>query len=153
MLAFWFLIIGAILVLMALAGPLVERLPVSAAIIYLALGWALGPAGVGLLAIDPARHGAVVEVLAEIAVLVSLFAVGLKLRIPLERRTWRVPVRLAWWECWRALHSPHAAPGCCSVCLGPSRSCWGRCWRPRIRYSRRTFRSGRRTTATRCASR
>jgi NhaP-type Na+/H+ or K+/H+ antiporter len=97
MLVFWFLIIGAILVLMAFAGPLVQRLPVSAAIIYLALGWALGPAGVGLLAIDPAQHGAVVEVVAEIAVLVSLFAVGLKLRVPLERRTWRVPLRLAWW--------------------------------------------------------
>ncbi len=95
MLAFWFLIIGAILVLMAFAGPLVQRLPVSAAIIYLAVGWAIGPAGVGLLAIDPAQHGAVVEVLAEIAVLVSLFAVGLKLRVPLTHRTWRVPLRLA----------------------------------------------------------
>ncbi len=97
MLAFWFLIIGVILVLMAFAGPLVQRLPVSAAIIYLAVGWAIGPAGVGLLAIDPAKHGAVVEVLAEIAVLVSLFAVGLKLPVRLDRRAWRVAVRLAWW--------------------------------------------------------
>lgn len=95
--AFWFLIIGAVLVLMAFAGPLVQRLPVSAAIIYLALGWAIGPAGVGLLSIDPAKHRNVIEVLAEIAVLVSLFAVGLKLRVPLDRRTWRVPLRLAWW--------------------------------------------------------
>ena len=43
--AIWALIIGAILISMALMGTLLERLPLSPGILYLALGYALGPAG------------------------------------------------------------------------------------------------------------
>ncbi|CAH2795752.1 MAG: NhaP-type Na+/H+ and K+/H+ antiporters [uncultured Paraburkholderia sp.] len=44
----WFLIIGAVPVFMGLAATTLRRLPVSAAMVYLAIGYALGP-GLGLL--------------------------------------------------------------------------------------------------------
>ena len=95
MLTTWFLLIGAFLLLMALAGTLLERLPISAAIIYLLIGAALGPYGVGLLMIDPMGNSKTVELVAEIAVLISLFTVGLKLRVSVFDRAWRLPLRLA----------------------------------------------------------
>ena len=93
--AIWCVVIGGVLVVMALAGSVLRRLPLSAAMIYLAVGYALSPAGAGLLAIDPVADAAFLEHLTEVAVIVSLFTAGLKLRIPLSDRVWRLPVRLA----------------------------------------------------------
>ena len=89
------LIIGAILIGMALVWTLVERLPLSPGILYLALGYALGPAGWGLLAPDPLRYSIELERFAEVALLISLFAVGLKLGVPLKDKRWYLPLRLA----------------------------------------------------------
>ena len=89
------LIIGAILIAMALLGTLVERLPLSPGILYLALGYALGPAGFALMAPDPMVYSADLERMAEVALLISLFAVGLKLGIPLSDKRWYLPLRLA----------------------------------------------------------
>ena len=93
--AIWALIIGAILITMALLGTLVERLPLSPGILYLAIGYALGPAGWGLMAPDPLLYSADLEKLAEVALLISLFAVGLKLGVPLRDKRWYLPLRLA----------------------------------------------------------
>src|SRR6185436_9205315 len=93
--AIWALIIGAILISMALLGTLVERLPLSPGILYLALGYALGPAGFALMAPDPLLYSADLEKMAEVALLISLFAVGLKLGIPLRDKRWYLPLRLA----------------------------------------------------------
>ena len=49
----------------------------------------------GWLDIDPVRNRFVVETLAEAAVLISLFAAGLKVRAPLRDRLWRLPLRMA----------------------------------------------------------
>ena len=89
------LIVGAILIGMALLGTLVERLPLSPGILYLALGYALGPAGFALMAPDPLVYSADLERMAEVALLISLFAVGLKLGIPLRDKRWYLPLRLA----------------------------------------------------------
>ncbi len=89
------LIVGAILVGMALLGTLVERLPLSPGILYLALGYALGPSGFALMAPDPLAYSADLERMAEVALLISLFAVGLKLGIPLRDKRWYLPLRLA----------------------------------------------------------
>lgn len=51
--ATWAVIVGALLVGIALTSSLVSRLPVSAAMLYLGAGVALGPAGFGLLDVDP----------------------------------------------------------------------------------------------------
>jgi len=70
-------------------------MPLSFALVYLAVGFAIGPAGVNLVAIDLVAHRGVVEILAEVAVLISLFAVGLRLKLPLAWEYWRTPVKLA----------------------------------------------------------
>lgn len=93
--AIWCVVIGGVLAVMALAGSVLRRLPVSAAMIYLLVGYALSPAGVGLLRIDPVADATLLEHLTEVAVLVSLFVAGLKLRVPFRDRRWRLPVRLA----------------------------------------------------------
>jgi NhaP-type Na+/H+ or K+/H+ antiporter len=92
--AIWALVAGAILLTMALLGTLLERLPLSPGILYLGIGYALGPAGWALMTPDPLLHAVEVETMAEIALLISLFSVGLKLGVPLDRR-WYLPLRLA----------------------------------------------------------
>ena len=94
-LATWALVIGAILMTMALLGTLLQRLPLSPGILYLAIGYALGPGGWALMAPDPLLHSADLERMAEIALLISLFAVGLKLGVPLRDKRWYLPLRLA----------------------------------------------------------
>jgi hypothetical protein len=93
--AIWALIIGTLLTAMALSGTWVRRLPVSTAMLYLAAGYALGPAGLALLSPDPLAYSAILERAAEVAVLISLFASGLKLALPLSDKGWRLPLRLA----------------------------------------------------------
>ncbi|TXT20730.1 MAG: Na+/H+ antiporter [bacterium] len=93
--AIWALIIGALLITMALSGTSLSRLPLSTALLYLAAGYGLGPAGWALLAPDPLTWSVALERVSEVAVLISLFAVGLKLGLPLSDRGWRLPVRLA----------------------------------------------------------
>src|SRR5258705_10215500 len=93
--AIWALIIGAILITMALLGTLLKRLPLSPGIVYLAIGYALGPAGWALMTPDPILYSKNLETMAEVALLISLFAVGLKLGVPLRDKRWLLPLRLA----------------------------------------------------------
>lgn len=91
----WSLFVGALLLSLVLLGTWLGRLPLSSAMVYLALGWALGPAVLNVLTPDPLRHAASLEVISEVALLVSLFAVGLQLGVPIRDRRWRLPLRLA----------------------------------------------------------
>ena len=93
--AIWALVIGAILITMALLGTLLKRLPLSPGVIYLGIGYALGPGGLALMAPDPLVYSADLERMAEVALLISLFAVGLKLGVPLRDKRWYLPLRLA----------------------------------------------------------
>jgi NhaP-type Na+/H+ or K+/H+ antiporter len=93
--AIWFVVVGLLFVVMALAGSVLKRLPLSTSMLYLAAGAALGPLGAGLLHVDVYGQSGVWERVTEIAVLVSLFAAGLKLRVPFSDRGWMLPVRLA----------------------------------------------------------
>ncbi|HDR8920899.1 TPA: cation:proton antiporter [Burkholderia vietnamiensis] len=90
----WYLIVGAVLMGMGVATSALRHLPCSSAMIYLALGIALGPAGAGLLHLDIERDAALLREIVEIALLVSLFAIGLRLRVPLSDKLWLVPCRL-----------------------------------------------------------
>lgn len=94
-LAGWSLLIGALLLAFVILGSSLGRLPLSSAIVYLAIGVALGPAGTAMLTPDPLRHAALLESVTEVALLVSLFAVGLHLGVPLRDRRWWLPLRLA----------------------------------------------------------
>lgn len=91
----WALIAGVMLITMALSGTFLQRLPMSTAMLYLAVGFGIGPAGWALLSPDPFIYSAVLERVTEVAVLISLFAVGLKLGLLLSDRGWELPVRLA----------------------------------------------------------
>jgi NhaP-type Na+/H+ or K+/H+ antiporter len=93
--ALWVLIIGVLLIAMVLSGTLLKRLPLSTAMLYLAGGFALGPAGWAVLTPHPLNHAALLERVAEAAVLISLFSAGLKLGLPLSNRHWLLPLRLA----------------------------------------------------------
>jgi NhaP-type Na+/H+ or K+/H+ antiporter len=91
----WFIVIGLLLVSMGLLSSVVERLPLNSALIYLLIGIALGPAGFDLVALDPRQRARVLEHGCEAVLLISLFAVGLKLRRPLRDPAWAVSLRLA----------------------------------------------------------
>ncbi|MFN7145618.1 MAG: cation:proton antiporter, partial [Myxococcota bacterium] len=91
----WYLIAGALFTLMSLGGSLLQRLPLTTACLYLAAGLALGPAATGLVDRDFVRDAALLERLTEVAVLISVFTAGLKLRLPLSHRDWRLPAILA----------------------------------------------------------
>lgn len=93
--ALWSLIIGALLVLMALGGSVLSRLPLSTSMLYLAVGMAVSPLWLDLAAPDPLDDAVLLERLAEVVVLVSLFTSGLKLSPGLSDRRWRLPLRLA----------------------------------------------------------
>lgn len=95
MISFWFLVVGALLILMALVGSAVDRLPLSPGLIYLLTGVALGPAGLNIVALDPMSRSPELRLACEIAVIISLFTVGLKLRTSLSDPLWRLPLRLA----------------------------------------------------------
>src|SRR5512139_2772260 len=91
----WSLLVGILLITMVLAGTLLTRLPVSSAMIYLAAGFALGPEGLAVITPNPTRYAGALELAAEVAVLISLFSVGLRMGIPLRDRRWWLPLRLA----------------------------------------------------------
>jgi sodium/hydrogen antiporter len=91
----WALLIGVLLLVMTLTGTLLQRLPLSSPMVYLALGWVLGPQVAGVLLPDPYVHVALLERLAELALLISVFSVGLRLEVPLRDARWRLPLRLA----------------------------------------------------------
>jgi sodium/hydrogen antiporter len=91
----WFLLAGFVLILMAFASRWVSRMPLSFSLIYLVTGFLISPFGLGLVDVELVRDAATVELLAEIAVLISLFVVGLRLRQPLMWHAWRTPLKLA----------------------------------------------------------
>jgi len=93
--AYWFTTAGVLLVGIVLASTLLRRLPVSTAIIYLGVGLLLGPGALGLLSWDAVREAEILKYISEVAVIVSLFTVGLKWRTPLTADFWSLPVRLA----------------------------------------------------------
>lgn len=93
--AVWSVIVGLLLVLMALGSTVLKRLPLSTAMLYLLVGLAVSPVGLDLVSADPRRHAFLLERMAEVVVLLSLFTAGLKLTAGLRERRWTLPVRLA----------------------------------------------------------
>ncbi|WP_250487768.1 cation:proton antiporter [Caballeronia sp. GaOx3] len=67
----------------------------TGAMVYLVAGFALGPAGAGLLDPDIEGNPRLLRVLTEAGLVVSLFAIGMHLRVPLSNELWRLTLRLA----------------------------------------------------------
>src|ERR1044071_6847060 len=91
----WMALAGGLLLAMALSSALINRLPISTALIYLGVGCAVGPWGLDLIRIDMTRSPVWIERLTEIAVILSLFVGGLRLRLPLRHAAWPAAYRLA----------------------------------------------------------
>jgi NhaP-type Na+/H+ or K+/H+ antiporter len=94
-LASWATLVGALFIGTALAGSSLSRLPLSTAMLYLAVGLAVSPLLFGLSQLRPERDAGAVTLLAEVALLVSLFTAGMKLGARPGDHQWAAPVRLA----------------------------------------------------------
>ena len=91
----WIALAGALLLLMALSSAFLRRLPISTSAIYLAFGLAIGPLGFAIVRVDVRESFGWLEPLTEVAVVISLFVGGLKLRLPFRDGAWRAAYRLA----------------------------------------------------------
>jgi NhaP-type Na+/H+ or K+/H+ antiporter len=91
----WVALCGAVLLLMALTSAYLRNLPISTSAIYLALGMAIGPLGIGWLRVDLREAVPWLERLTEGSVVLALFVGGLKLRLPLRHPAWRAAYLLA----------------------------------------------------------
>ncbi len=79
----------------ALGGSVLKRLPLTTSVMYLVVGFGLGPHGMGLIDLDPLADAKLLERLTEVVVLISLFTAGLNMRVNFRDRRWLVPLRLA----------------------------------------------------------
>ena len=91
----WMAVLGILLLILALASAYLRWLPVTTSLIYLGFGLLIGQLGVGLWDMDFLHIAGWMEHLTEIAVLVSLFVSGLKLRMPLRDPAWKSAYILA----------------------------------------------------------
>jgi NhaP-type Na+/H+ or K+/H+ antiporter len=74
---------------------MLKHLPVTPAIIYLAVGLLVGPTVLNAFHFNPFKESALLEVLTEVAVLISLFSAGVKMPVPVSFARWRTPILLA----------------------------------------------------------
>jgi len=91
----WFMLVGGLLLVMGLTVSLLKRSPITSAIIYLAVGVLVGPTALDLFHFNPLKESALLQVLTEVAVLISLFSAGVKMPAPFKFAHWRAPVLLA----------------------------------------------------------
>ena len=91
----WFLFLGFLLLFAALSRSFVKKIPLTTGILYFLIGVGAGPYGLHLLKVDVALHSKGLEIITEIAVVVSLFTAGLKLHVKSMGNRWKDPLRLA----------------------------------------------------------
>ncbi len=93
--AVWFLLVGVLLLTIGLTPGVARRLPVTTAIVYLAVGILVGPSILNLFHFNPLEQAGLLEIITEVAVLLSLFTAGMKMPVPVTAVRWRTPVLLA----------------------------------------------------------
>jgi NhaP-type Na+/H+ or K+/H+ antiporter len=91
----WMGLVGGLMLLMALLSAYLRRLPITSSAIYLAIGLLVSPLVFDLIDINFIEWRVLFEHLTEVAVIVSLFIGGLKLRLPLRDPAWTAAYRLA----------------------------------------------------------
>lgn len=91
----WVAVLGAVLLTLALTSSYLRWMPVTTSAVCLLLGIGIGPSGLGLLKLPLEETSLWMEHLTEVAVLFSLFVCGLKLRLPLRDKRWRIAFGLA----------------------------------------------------------
>ncbi|MEO7056206.1 MAG: cation:proton antiporter [Caldimonas sp.] len=93
--AAWSAVVGLLLIVMALSDSVLARLPLSTSMLYLLAGVAASPLWLGWASVSPATHTLILERLAEVVVLLSLFGSGLKMSLGLTDGRWLLPLRLS----------------------------------------------------------
>src|SRR5687767_4200063 len=91
----WMSLVGILLLLMALLSAYLRRLPITTSAVYLVIGLLISPLAFNLIDVNFIEWKVVFEHLTEIAVIISLFIGGLKLRLPLRNPAWKAAYRLA----------------------------------------------------------
>lgn len=91
----WYLLFGGLFLSMVLAEDILARLLLSSATIYLCVGYVVGLGALKTIGSEPMHHADLIGRVAEIALLISLFTVGLRMGVPILDRRWMVPLRLA----------------------------------------------------------
>ena len=84
-----FALVAVVLSISALAAGLVERAPLTFPMIFLGLGFAIGPWGLEAMEID--LHSRVLETVATLTLALVLFLDAVNLEVARERRDWLVP--------------------------------------------------------------
>lgn len=93
--ALWFLLVGGLLAVTGIAYGFIRRLPITSSIIYLAVGLLVGPTVFNLFHFNPLKEAALLETITEAAVLISLYAAGVKMPVPWSLARWHKPILLA----------------------------------------------------------
>lgn len=91
----WMTLAGVLFLLIALLSVYIRNLPITTSVIYLIVGVAVSPLVFGLVKIDVIAGSKYFEYLTEIAVIISLFIGGLKLRLPPFNPAWYAAYALA----------------------------------------------------------
>lgn len=91
----WIAAIGGLLLLTSLLAGWIRDFPITNFAIYLVAGVAVGPWGLDLVHIDLRGNGVWLANLSEMALVVSLFITGLKLRLRFRDPAWLDAMRLA----------------------------------------------------------
>lgn len=93
--AAWFVLLGSLLLVVGFTASYIKTIPATSAIVYLLIGFTVGPMGFGLFHFNPLEESALMELLTEIAVLISLYCAGVKMPAPVTLKRWRNPLQLA----------------------------------------------------------
>jgi sodium/hydrogen antiporter len=91
----WFALVGGLLLVMGFTKTIIQRSPVTSSMIYLAVGLLVGPTILHLFHFNPLKQSALLEILTEVVVLISLFSAGVKMPTPFKLSRWHKPILLA----------------------------------------------------------
>ena len=91
----WSAVVGLLLIVMALSDTVLARMPLSTSILYVLAGVAVSPLWLDWTQLSLLSNTVLLERLAEVVVLLSLFTSGLKMSLGLGDGRWLLPLRLA----------------------------------------------------------
>lgn len=91
----WYIFVGVLLVSVAASGALLKSKWLASVHLLLLGGIAAGPLGLGIINLDFVKDAKLLEVASEIAVIVSLYSAGVKMRVSLSSTRWITPLILA----------------------------------------------------------
>ncbi len=91
----WYILIGTLLICVSAVEPFLHNRWLGSVHLQLLSGLLAGPALLNLISLDLVGHAKLLETISEVAVIISLYATGIKMRIPLLSGRWKAPLILA----------------------------------------------------------